>query len=220
MAAPKCLAIIKLCRVRVSLLNEDGSPEGSYYVTDKTVTLGFTPEVITGADTQVLNGCGCLVATNKDPDLLKRFTFEMSDGVLEPGMLAMLLGQAPILDPVTPANVIGVNWTLDQLTCAGTASHVALEGWSQAYDVDHPDADYPWFHLRWPSTQWQLAANTLGADFLQPALTGFSRGNTEFGDPFNDLPNDGTLPIDSSFFSMWLEAADPPDAECLVQQIA
>jgi len=217
LAAAKCPAIIKLCAVRVSLLDDDGTPEGTYYVSDKTVSLGFTPVLSTGQEREVRNGCDCVVATDKAPDVLLRFTFEIAQGVLEPGLLAMLLGQTPILDPDTPASVIGINMICDEL-CG--KPYVALEAWAQAYDVDHPDPDFPWLHLRWPSTQWQLAPNTLSADFLSPALTGFSRGNSNFGDPFDDLPLDGTTPIAADCFAMWLQAEDPPTGVCGVQDIS
>ncbi len=217
MASAKCPAIIKLCAVRVTLLDDDGTPTEDYYVSDKTISLGFTPVVSEGQDREVRSGCDCIVAADKAPDILKRFTFEIAQGTLEPGLLAMILGQTPITD--VDGNTIGVNWNADQLTCAGTASHVALEGWSQAFDVDHPDADYPWLHLLWPDTQWQLAANTLSADFAQFALSGFSRGNTNFGDPYEDFPTDGTGLLQSEFFSMWLTAETPPSAVCGVQML-
>lgn len=219
MAAAKCLSIIKLCAVRATLLNADGTPSSTYYVTDKTVALGFTPDISTGQDREVRSGCDCIVAASKAPDILRRFTFQLDQGVLEPGLIAMLLGQQPILDPAAASNVIGVNWLVDQFAC-GSPQSVALEGWSSAEDLDHPDADFPWLHWRWPSTTWQIGPATLNADYFQPQLTGFSQGNTEFGDPFTDLPLDGTTVIDSSFFSLWLQAEDPPTAHCGTQTIA
>jgi hypothetical protein len=217
--ADKCPAIIKLCAVRVTLLDSTGAPvdaADNSYVSDKTVTLGFTPVVSEGQDREVRNGCDCIVASDKAPDLLKRFTFEIAQGVLEPALLAMLLGQTLITNDED--EVIGINW-LTPATCVTSTTNVALEGWAQAYDSDHQDADLPWLHLLWPSTTWQLAPNTLSADFLQPALTGFSRGNTEFGDPYDDFPADGTGLLSSDFFSMWLTAEDPPTAECGAQSL-
>ncbi len=219
MADPKCPAIIKFCAVRVTLLDTDGTDAGEFYVSDKTVSLGVTPDISTGQDREVRNGCDCIVAASKAPDILKRFTFQLDQGVLEPALIAMMLGQQAIIDPDNATSVIGVNWIIDQFQC-GSPSNVALEGWSSAEDLDHPDPDFPWLHWRWPSTQWQIGPATLGADYTQPQLTGFSQGNTEFGDPYSDLPADGTGKIDSSFFSMWLEAGPPPTAACGTQDIA
>jgi hypothetical protein len=218
--ATLCPAVIKLCAVRITLLDDDGTPldvDNNYYVTNKTVSLEFTPVISEGQDREVRSGCDCIVANDKAPDILKRFTFAISQANLEPAFLAMILGQAPIEN--TDGDAFGVNWLADQLTCDGTASHVAFEGWSQAYNVDHPDEDLPWVHFRWPSTQWQLAANTLSAEFYQPALTGFSRGNGNFGDPYNDLPEDGTTVITSDFFTLWQTADAPPTAECGAQSL-
>ncbi len=219
MAAPKCPAIIKLCAVRATLLNDDGTPTSTYYVSDKTVTLGFTPVISTGQDREVRSGCDCIVAAKKAPDILKRFDFTLDQGVLEPAFIAMLLGQQPILDPVTASSVIGVNWLTDAFSC-GSPDIIALEGWSSAEDLDHPDPDYPWLHWLWPATTWQFGPQTLGADYFQPNLTGFSQGNTEFGDPYEDQPLDGTLIIDSSFFAFWLQSEDPPTAMCGTQTAA
>src|SRR5580765_1755262 len=100
MAAPKCLAVLKLCAVRVTPLNDDGTMNdaGDYYVTNKTVTLGFTPDISTGSDREIRNGCDCIIAASKAQDILKRFTFQLDRGVLEPGLEAALLAQEAILD--------------------------------------------------------------------------------------------------------------------------
>lgn len=215
MAAPLCLGSIGFCALRVTALDDTGAPDTDYYITDKSISLGLTTVISEGQDREVRNGCDCPIAFDKAEDVLKRFTFELAEGVVEPALLALLLGQDPILDPDTPTSVIGVNFRSDQL-CG--KPFVALEAWSKTSDLDHPNPTFPYWHWRWPATQWQLGANTLNADFLQPALTGFSRGNTEFGDPYNDLPADGTLVIDSDFFSFWM-ADDFPTAACGLQTL-
>ncbi len=217
MAAPKCLAIINLCAVRVTLLQEDGSPDssGDYYVTDRTVSLGFTPEISTGQDREIRNGCDCIIAASKAQDILKRFTFTLDRGNLEPGLEAMLLAQEPIVDE--DDSVIGVTFSADLGACAQAA--VALEGWASAEALDHPDPDYPWLHFRWPWTQWQIGPGTLSADYFQPQVTGFNRANSEFGDPYEDLPASGTGVINNDFFGYWYQAEDPPSAVCGVQQL-
>jgi hypothetical protein len=219
MAAAKCLAALRFCTVRVTPLNDDGTPNdaGEYYVSDKTVTLGFTPDISAGADREIRNGCDCIIAASKAQDILKRFTFQLDRGVLEPALEAMLLAQESILDPVDAANVIGVNFSSDLAACVqGT---VALEGWAQAEDLDHPDPDFPWWHFRWPWTQWQLGPGTLGADYFQPQVTGFNRANPVFGDPYLDLPASGTGVIANDFFGYWLQAEDPPSATCGIQTL-
>lgn len=221
MAVPKCPSIIKLCAVRVTLLDTDGSPlagSDTVYVSDKTITLAYTPEISTGQDRELRNGCDCIIAANKAPDILKRFNFTLDQGALEPALIAMLLGQQQILDPVTATSIIGVNWLTDQFAC-GSPDNVALEGWSSAQDLDHPDPDYPWIHWFWPATTWQWGPQTLGADYAQPNLTGFSSKNTEFGDPFDDHPADGTGVVDPEFFAFWLQSEDPPAAACGTQSI-
>ncbi len=198
-----CPSTLKLCAVRLTLLDADGTPNSdpdNIYVTDKIITLGMNPVVSEGADREVRSGCDCIIAEDKADDILKRFSFEIGSGVLEPGMIAMLLGQQPINNEA--GDVIGVNWTTQTLVCGGQ-NRVALEGWTVAQNFDHPDETLPWVHFRWPDTRWQIAANTLSADFTTWAFTGYSRSNPSFGDPYNDLPLDGTYPIDASFFAFW-----------------
>lgn len=214
MAAAKCPLIIKFCAVRVTVLEDDGTPTEDYYVSDKTVTLTYTPVISEGQDREVRNGCDCIIGSDKAPDILKRFTFEVAQGVFEPGLRAMMLGQTPITDG--DGNTIGINYHSNTLTCGG-APYVSIEGWSQAYDVDHPDADYPWSRVIWPSTQWQIAPTTLSADFAQFPMTGFSRGNDNYGDPYNDFPDDGTGLLTCDFFAEFLQAEDPPTAVCGLQ---
>src|SRR6185436_2716781 len=100
-------------------LNTDGTPNdaGEYYVTDKTVSLGFTPELSTGTDREIRNGCDCIIAASKAQDILKRFTFALDRGNLEPALEAMLLSQEAILDPDDTDNVIGVNFSGDLGAC-------------------------------------------------------------------------------------------------------
>jgi hypothetical protein len=109
-----CPTIVNLCAVRATLLDDDGSVLGTtdnVYVDDKPVSLQFTPEVETGDERTQKSGCGCVIATQKDPDVLKRFTLEFVDGTLSPGLAAFLLGQDLILGD--GGDPIGVNFTVD-----------------------------------------------------------------------------------------------------------
>lgn len=207
--------IVNLCRIRATLLDDDGTVLGTtdnVFVDDKPVSLQFTPEIETGDERTQKSGCGCIIATQKDPDTLKRFTFELVQGTFSPGLAAFLLGQDLVVD--TEGNAIGVNFTVEQLTCGDTSStpQVAFEAWAKA-QVGSAAAALPWVHFVWPSTSWQLGQNSLSADFANPTYAGFSRGNTEWNSgPYGDVPADGTGFLDIDFFAFWMTDVDPPTA--------
>lgn len=176
--AAECLAAIHLCRIRVTRLDATGNPTAgpnNSYVSDKPIQLGVTPVLEQGQDKTLVGGCDCIVATYRGYDKLKRFDFELDLGSLEPGLIEMLTGGAAVTSGGVP---IGVSFSDQQFDCSGPPSpNVALEAWQDAWADDHQDDTWPYIRWLFPSTFWQLGANTLQNDFLQPKITGFSRGN-------------------------------------------
>lgn len=207
--ADECLAAIHLCRVRATRLNADGSPmagPNNVYVSDKPIQLGVTPVIEAGADRTLVGGCDCIIATYRGFDKLKRFDLELDLGALEPALLELILGSSAILDV---ADVIGNWWSQQAFDCSTPQPNVCFEGWQTGWADDHSDAVWPYVHWIWPSTYWQIAAHTLQNDFLQPKITGFSRGNTEWGEGiFGDLPEA------AESLGGWFYSSTIPDAAC------
>lgn len=221
--ADKCPGIIQFCRTRVTLLDDDGSPAsgaGNYYVSDKMVTVAITPDVEAGQRRTVRSGCDCVVATQRSTDTLLGYTFELIDGVWEPALEALMLGYTALEDTSDDPVVIGYNVSGDQLVCGGTQPQVAFEAWAYAWDGNGQDADLGAIHFIWPLTKWQQSARTLGAEFLTPALTGFSERNENWVSPYDDSPTDGTTTVEPDFYAQFMVELDSlPDASCGLQTV-
>lgn len=208
--AAECLAAIHLCRVRVTRLNDDGTPASgpnNVYVSDKPIQLTVTPTYEAGKDTTLVGGCDCIIATYRGFDKLKRFEFELDLGAIEWGLFEMLTGSPAIS---SGGDVIG-NWFNDNaFDCSVAAQpNVAFEGWQTGWDDDRQDTTWPYLHWLWPSTFWSVSAMTLQNDFNQPKLTGFSRGNSAWGEGiYSDQP-ESAAPLGGGWYS-----ATIPDAEC------
>ncbi len=212
-----CPSSILACGMRVTLLDSLGnvSPDANnFWVSDDLIQITTTPELATGSDRELRSGCDCVIASAKFPDLLKRFTFEIQKGQLQPGLEALMLGEDVILDGADP---IGA-WFANNSECgAAPIPNVALEVWSQAYEGNGQSQTLPFIHWIWPLTRWQLGASTLSSDFKQTVLTGFSDPNTRWGHgPYNDDPGEVVGPLGG----YWFTATAPPAAECAYQTVS
>lgn len=218
----KCPGIIEICALRVTQLDDDGSPAAgadNFYVSNKTVTLAVNSDVEQGQRRTVRSGCGCIVATKRSRDILQGYTFEFTGGVWEPALEAMLLGGDPLLSTDGTAT-IGLNVSGDQIGCDFVPRKVALEAWANAWDVNGPDGDLAYIHYIWPSTQWQKGSETLSEDFAQQALTGFSERNLNWGTgPHADGPTDGTSHASVDWFAKFMTGTIP-EASCDYQTVA
>lgn len=209
--AAVCRAVIHLCRVRATRLDALGNPKAgpnNVYVTDKPISLGVTPVIEEGEDMTLVGGCDCIVASYRGFDKLKRFDFELNLATLEPAMLEMLLGAAAISQG---GQISGVWWPTTAFSCAGDVQpYVAFEGWQDAWEEDHQgDAPFQYVHWVWPGSRWQIGELTLGNEFAQPVLNGYSRGNPNWGlGIYGDLP-ESAGPLGGFFYSDTL-----PDAVC------
>ena len=190
----KCLTPVKACALRVTRLESDGTaapgPNNSY-VSNKFTEIGVTTELREGAEQELLDGCGCPIVEFKEDDSFKRWTFTVSVGALEFGLLEMMLGTSLILDNSTIPVPIGMQF-VTPAACGVNRPQVALEAWSRAIAYDESDPDLPYFHWVWPGVKFAPAPGdlTLGADVAATELAGTGVQNSRFGDPYNELPED------------------------------
>ena len=215
--ASECLAAIHLCRVRVTRLDATGNPvagPNNVYVSDKPMQMTVTPVIEAGQDKTLVGGCDCIIATYRGYDKLKRFDFDFDEGVLDPALMEIMLGSQAI---TVSGNVVGQWWSENAFDCSVAAQpNVCFEAWQDAWDEDRQDATLPYIHWIWPSTYWQIAPHTLQNDFLQPKITGFSRGNSQWGTGiYGDLP-EAAQPLGGFFYT----ATVPPTAMCGYQSHA
>lgn len=222
---PKCLAIIKFCRTRITLLNSDGVPQtgaGASYISDQSVSLAITADIEAATRRTQRTGCDCVVATDPGRATLLGYNLELVSGTWEPAMQYLMLGAQAIYDEVTGDEIIGINHSIDDILGCGTDRQaVAFEAWAQAYNGANQDADVGWKHYVWPWTEWSKSPETLSVEFTSPGLAGTVKSNDEWGSgPYGDVPNDGTSPLIIDFFAEWFTAEDPPAASCGLQTVS
>ncbi len=213
----ECLASIHLCRIRATRLDATGNPvagPNNTYISDKPISLQVTPVIEAGADRTLIGGCDCIIATYRGYDKLKRFDFQFDDGELEPALMELMLGSQAI---TVSGDVRGQWWSENAFDCSTAAQpNICFEAWQDAWDQDRQNAALPYLHWIWPSTYWQIGPHTLQNDFNQPQITGFSRGNSQWGlGIFGDLP-EAAQPLGGFFFT----ATVPPTAACGYQSQA
>lgn len=215
----KCVGIVQFCRTRVTLLNADGTPDDGAtngYVSDQPVTLAINADIQAATRRTVTSGCGCVLATDAGRSTLLGFALELVSGTWEPAMQSLMLGSTPIYDASDTPIIIGLNHLGgDILGCGEDPREVAFEAWAHAWDGAGQDADFAWKHYVWPRTRWSKAPETIGEEFTQPGLSGavFQNGGWGSG-PYDDVPNDGTTPIEIDFFAEFLTDTEPPTATC------
>ncbi len=211
---PICAAAIHLCTIRATRLDQLGNPlpgPNNYYVSGNAIQLTVTPTIEAGEDKTLVGGCDCIIATYRGFDKLKRFELELDQGVIEPGLQELLTGGAAILDHTTASTTgtpIGLWWP-SQIDCTSPLQpNVCLEAWQDLWQSDHQFATpYQYVRWIWPSTHWQFGASSLMNDFQQPKLTGYTRGNTQWGlGPYHDLP-EACQPMGGYFYDKIRPAA-------------
>jgi hypothetical protein len=213
--AVNCGVSFGLCAVRVTKVDAAGNvvAGNNSYVSDKAVSVQLTPNIETGNTFSLRNGCGCSVARFKANDIFNWFEFQFADGALEPAMWALMLGAATIEDG---ADVVGMAFQ-GALACDEDEPAVGLEFWTKHIVGSGQDGAFPWIHWVFPKTVWALAANNFQEEIAQPALSGFSRTNLQWGDgPYGDGPPDGQ---DISEGGWWKTDVAPPTADCALAAV-
>lgn len=214
--AVNCGVSFGLCVMRVTKVDAAGNvvnEAGNSYVSDKLVSIGITPNIETGDTFSLRNGCGCSISRFKSNDIFNWFEFTFAGGALEPEMMALMLGAETIVDG---ADVVGLAFP-SQLDCDEDEPAVALEFWTKHIVGSGQDGIHPWVHWVFPKTVWQLGDNSAEEDFLQTALTGFSRTNTQWGSgPYGDGPPDDQDIREGGY---WKTDTDPPESDCAAAEV-
>lgn len=213
--AAACGVSFGLCVVRITRVDAAGNviAGNNSYVTDKPISISLTPNIETGNTFSARNGCGCSIARFKANDTFNWFEFQFADGALEPIMEGFLLGSETIVDG---ADTVGIAFQ-GALECDEDEPAVALEFWTKHIVGSGQDGTYPWVHWVFPKTVWALADRSAEEDIMQPAVSGFSRTNTQWGDgPYGDGPPDGQDIREGGY---WKTDIDPPSAACAAQAV-
>lgn len=214
--AYNCGVSFGACLVRITKVDDNGNVIAgtNAYVTDKPVSVSVNPNNETGNSFSVRNGCGCGIARRKFPDTFNYWELAISLAAMEPQMLAFMLGAATIEDG---ADVVGVAFP-SSLACDEQAPSVAFEFWAEHVVGSGLDATYPYFHWVFPMTTWVMGDNTFEEGPAQPALTGTSETNGNWGDgPYGDGPPDSQ---DISEGGWWATDVALPTAACAAVSVS
>lgn len=214
--AVNCGPSFGLCALRLTLLDELGNVDAgdNSYVTDKQISLAFSPNVDTGNTFSQRNGCGCSLARFKAEDVFNWWEFTFTDGAFEPELMALAIGSTTITDGT---DAVGTHFP-SALGCDEARRQVSLEFWTQHIVGSNRDATYPYIHWVFPASVWQLGDNTAEEDFMNPVLTGFSRSNPLWGSgPYGDGPPDASDVGPEG--AAWKTADLPPVADCATASV-
>lgn len=214
MANP-CGVSFGACLLRVTRLDANGNviAGNNAYISDKLVQVTVNPNIETGNNFPVRNGCGCKIASRKFPDTFNYWDLSLQDAAFEPQLLAFMLGAETIEDG---ADVVGLAFP-SALACDEANPAVAFEFWAENVVGSGLDPVYPYFHWVFPSTTWVFGDNTFEEGPAQPTLNGASQTNGNWGaGPYGDGPPDGQ---DISEGGVWATSDALPTAECDAQAV-
>jgi len=216
--ASKCLQSVLACGMRATLLDSNGNvadQPNNYWVTDGLIEVGVAPDISAGPDFEMRSGCSNIIGSFRGPDLLKRFTLNITLGDWAFGLLSLMLGYEVITEGSDVIGFLGG----DQANCGQAPPKVAFEFWSQANDCDHQDETFPWIHWLFPSSQWQIGDLTFNeSDFARVALTGVTFSNPLWGaGPYDDDP--GVIVGDGPW-AAWLSETGAPEDTCSFGSVA
>jgi hypothetical protein len=86
-----CASTVEICAVRATRLDSLGNPAQppkNVYIVQDVIQLQMTPNIINGADHDLLGGCGgCIIAKKTDDDQFRRYDLQLDAGRLEPGFI-------------------------------------------------------------------------------------------------------------------------------------
>jgi len=217
--ADQCLVVRGLCRMRATLLDDLGDVadvENNSWVSAHLLSVGISPDIETGDEGTLKNGCGKTEASFADDDTVKRYNITIVDTRDEPGLRALMLGLDLIMDG---SDVIGTS-AVDQTADDWDPTKVAVEFWLKLYDSDAQDQTRPWKYILFPGTySWVPQDIEIGADFSTPGFAGKSFKNELWGDgPYGDT---GITPGElGPIFNEAQVDTDPPDSACGFAHIA
>lgn len=215
-----CGISLGVCRLRVTLIDPTTgcvmSDADNSFVLEDIISVAVTPNIATGADTDLIGGCGCKIASYKAPDILKRYDMTLTTPIKSAALEQLLTDGGVLYDNSTTPVPVGYSFPT-ALGCTDQQTPVALEFWTKHWENDAQDSALPWIHWVFPYTLWTPGPQTVQNDFAQPDFVGFSRSNACWGDgPYGDGPGDiyGASSFSLETGGWFYTPTDPPTATC------
>jgi hypothetical protein len=210
-----CFSSAKLCLLRVARLDSNcgcvtGSTAGA--VTSGIVRLDANPDMETGQEYLLKNGCGDICVNFRDCDRLKRINLQME----------LCTRDMELLEILTGGTIYTSDGTTTGFSRRGIGSScpnpVQLEIWTRAVDntgtCTESGNPYAWWHIVYPKATFTLGDSTFENGVATVKLTGYSEANSQIGTGcWDDLPAglDETSP---EFFFLEDSSYVLPSATC------
>lgn len=204
--ADNCLPQLQACRMRIALLEADGTPDGG--TTNMVVTKSFTSLATTavytdGDETEEKNACGEVEVSFRANDSFKRLDFTIS--LLKPDpYVSALLSDGVLLED---GDRVGyayppIGAVSDKL--------ISVELWAKRINNGVLDPDYPYAHWAFPLGQNLRIGDKEFASGNQ--VTTFSGQFLENSNWFDGPGND--WPVASDRVAQWIPTTTLPDPVC------
>lgn len=209
MAVRECIPDAKPCIMRATRLNEfcqyEVGPNNSV-TTSGIVSFNAEPEIEEGAEQELLNGCGEVCASTKDPDRIKRINLDFEICFKDPDLLNILTCSSDLLD--TDGYTLGTRTKIGTVDCPGAF----LEIWTKKIRPagicgDVSTGAYNFRRYTFHRAVFTPGSINLSNDFSAATLSGYTEANPNALDgPFSDMPfvgeiesDDGMLCFDDTF---------------------
>lgn len=214
MSALSCAGQAQACLLRVARLDADGAPlegVGNLYVTEKMISLGWSPNIDGGDELDQSNGCGDEIIFFQAPDRLRNLELDLTIVAPEPELLEMLAG-GTVHELTGDTRGYGMKGP----GTLGGLNDVSIELWERII-VDGSIAGYARYVF--PRTRnWALQGNTHENDVLDVELEGIAVQAGTWGDgpgfDWDDLSESGP-----TIYDWAIEENELPVAECGAQEL-
>lgn len=208
-----CRPQIQVCASRFARLYGSGVPaQGleNLYVSSQLASFNFTPNVKTGQEMELINGCGVDCIAYKDCDRVKWYDIEMLFCSPDPELSELVAGG------VVLQTGAAVGYGAERLNAAACPDGVSIELWAKrVVQGGTLDPTYPYAWWAWPRIVDVIIQDATFEDGpFQWKLSGRATENENWFDgPVNDWP------VDSDRVFQWIPTATLPETDCGYAQL-
>lgn len=220
MANVACIAERSVCAIRATRLGDDCAPltgptDGAIAVA--VATINVTSDVEEGTKFEPKDGCGRIMYTAEDPDVIKRKNLTIELGFVDFELLELVTDSTLILG-AEGGDYEGLVIGIEEPGATTTQGNgIALEVWTKtAFGTGacgEDGANPNWIRHVFPRVFLRPGDRTMENAPANVSLVGTSNSNPQWIDVWGDYPGEGALSGTSPHFKFF-DPFGPPDSEC------